>query len=316
MTIQEIHKLAIELGIKSDFRSKKEITEYLKLKEDEYEELPKEEKSYFDKEKLINPYSDSRINYDSGKKEIKKVFASIDVSMGGIILADELSADLIINHHPVGLALAGLDDVMNYQIDQMEKIGVPVNIAENLIHKRISEVARGINPINHYATVDAARLIGVSLMNVHTPADNMVAKYVGDMIDKAKPKYVKDILKILNSIPEYQEAKKQGSGPMLFSGKPNNRCGRIVVSEMTGGTEGSKEIYQAMANASVGTIVSMHQSEEHRTAAENAHINVIVAGHISSDSLGMNLFLDKLEKKGMKIVPFGGLIRINRNKKK
>jgi hypothetical protein len=60
----------------------------------------------------------------------------------------------------------------------------------------------------------------------------------------------------------------------------------------------------------------MHQSEEHRKAAEKAHINVIVAGHISSDSIGMNLFLDELEKRGMEIIPFGGLIRISRNKKK
>jgi putative NIF3 family GTP cyclohydrolase 1 type 2 len=198
----------------------------------------------------------------------------------------------------------------------MEKIGVPVTVAENLIHKRISEVARGINPVNHYAVVDTAKLLKISLMNIHTPADNMVARYVGDIINKSKPKYVKDILKVLNSIPEYQEAKKQGSGPMLFSGKPNNRCGRVVVSEMTGGTEGSKEIYQAMVNVGVGTIVSMHQSEEHRKAAEDAHINVIVAGHISSDSLGMNLILDELEKKGMNIIPFGGLIRISRVLKK
>lgn len=153
-------------------------------------------------------------------------------------------------------------------------------------------------------------------MNVHTPCDNLVAKYVSEKIEKAKPRFVKDILKVVMGIPEYQEAKKQGSGPMLFSGKGNNRCGKIVVSEMTGGTEGSKDMYQAMANAGVGTIVSMHQSEDHRKAAEEAHINVIVAGHISSDSLGMNLFLDELEKRGMKIVPFGGLIRIKRENKK
>jgi hypothetical protein len=59
----------------------------------------------------------------------------------------------------------------------------------------------------------------------------------------------------------------------------------------------------------------MHQSEEHRKAAEEANINVVVAGHISSDSLGMNIILDELEKKGMEIVPYGGLIRINRNSK-
>lgn len=314
MNIRQIYKLAIEMGIKNDFRSQKEINSYLKLKKEKYDALSLEKKKYYDKERLINPYSDTRIHFDGGKKEIKKTFAGIDVTSGSVYIAEELGGDLVFNHHPVGLALAGLDDVMDYQVDQMEQIGLPVNIAEKLIHRRITEVARGINPANHYAVVDAARLMKINLMNVHTPTDNLVAQFVTKAIEKAKPRYVKDIIGVLMSIPEYQEAERQGSGPMLFSGTENNRCGRVVVSEMTGGTEGSKEIYSAMANAGVGTIVSMHQSEDHRKAAEQAHINVVVAGHISSDSIGMNLFLDELEKRGMEIIPFGGLIRVSRNK--
>lgn len=316
MIIKEIYDLAIKLGIRNDFRSQREISEYLAEKKEEYAALEDEEKAYFDKEQLTNPYSDTRIHNETGKKQIKKVLASIDITQGGLLIAKELGVDLVINHHPIGLALAGLDDVMNYQIDQMEKIGIPVNVAEKMIHKRISEVARGINPSNHYAIVDAAKALGINLMNVHTPADNLSAQFVGREIKKANPKYVKDVLKALLDIWEYQEAKRRGSGPMLFSGAVNNRAGKIIVSEFTGGTEGSKEIYQAMANAGVGTIISMHQSEEHRKAAEEAHINVVVAGHISSDSIGMNLFLDELEKKGIVIVPFGGLTRMSRNRKK
>jgi hypothetical protein len=56
----------------------------------------------------------------------------------------------------------------------------------------------------------------------------------------------------------------------------------------------------------------MHIDEEHKKEAESASINVVIVGHMSSDSLGMNLFLDKLEKKGIKIVPCSGLIRIKR----
>lgn len=315
MTIQQIFKLAIEMGIKSDFRSKKEIDAYLKSQKEEFEKFPQAEKKYFDEEKLINPYMDSGIHNNTGIKNIKKILSGIDISTGALMLAKEVGADLVINHHPVGKGLANLDAVMDYQVDQMEKFGVPVTIAEKLIHKRISEVTRGINPENHYETVDAAKLLKISLMNVHTPCDNLVAKFVADKIEKIKPKYVKDIMEVLMEIPEYQTAKKQGSGPMLFSGKEKNRCGKVVVSEMTGGTEGSKDIYQAMANVGIGTIIGMHLSEDHRKQAEAAHINVVIAGHISSDSLGMNLFLDELEKRGMEIVPFGGLIRIKRIKK-
>ena len=68
-----------------------------------------------------------------------------------------------------------------------------------------------------------------------------------------------------------------------------------------------------MADAGIGTVIGMHMSEEHKKEAEAANINVIIAGHMSSDSLGMNLFLDELEKQGIEIVPCSGLIRVSRN---
>jgi len=54
--------------------------------------------------------------------------------------------------------------------------------------------------------------------------------------------------------------------------------------------------------------------EESKKEAEAANINVVVAGHISSDSLGMNLFLDELQKRNIQIIPCSGLIRISRLK--
>lgn len=312
MTLKQIYDLSIKIGIQKDFRTKKEIDDFLKWRNNEYGKLPKEEKLFFDKERLTNPYSDTRIHYDNGKK-IKKALAGIDISMGGLMLAKELGYDAVINHHPIGQALIGLDDAMELQIDMMEKYGVPINIAEKLIKIRISEVTRGLNPVNHYVSVDAAELLDMNLVNIHTPADNCVANFIDEKIKKIKPRYVDDVMKMLCDIEEYKEAKKQGVGPVLFTGNEKNRCGKVVITEMTGGTEGSKEIYQAMSSAGIGTVVSMHQSEEHRKEAEKAHINVIIAGHISSDSLGMNLVLDEIEKQGVRITPFAGLIRVRRS---
>ena len=85
------------------------------------------------------------------------------------------------------------------------------------------------------------------------------------------------------------------------------------MTEITGGTSPSPKIYQKMADAGIGTIVGMHMKEEHRKEAEAANINVVIAGHMSSDSLGVNLFLDQLEKRGVEVVPCSGLFRIKRN---
>jgi hypothetical protein len=39
---------------------------------------------------------------------------------------------------------------------------------------------------------------------------------------------------------------------------------------------------------------------------------VVIAGHIASDSLGLNLFLDNVEARGVKIEAFSGFTRVAR----
>lgn len=324
MRVQEIYDLAIQLGIKNDFRPKSVIQKRLKKMEERYKGLPEKEKKLYDTDRFQDPYQDTAIHHvEKSAPRVKKVMVGIDIGSAEILVAHELSKqdpkhsiDLVIAHHPEGKALIGLDQVMDLQIDMLEQYGVPVNIAENLLTKRISEVNRGISPINHFQAVDTARLLGVNFMNVHTPADNMVAKFLEKTIMSKNPEYVGEILDILHDIPEYQVAARQGAGPMLFSGTPEKRTGRIAFTEITGGTEGSTEIYERLAQAGIGTVIAMHQSEKHREEAEKAHINVVIAGHMSSDSIGMNLFLDELEKRKIEIVPCSGFIRNSRVKKR
>jgi len=322
MTIKQIYDLAIEMGMKNDLRGEKQVKKMLVRLKKKYDKMSKNEKQEFDKERLINPFSDTRIlndpymNLTQTKKQIKKILVGIDMEAEELLLAKYLGdIDLVLAHHPEGKALAGLDDVMQLQADVLNLYGVPINIAESLIKLRMEEVSRSISPVNHNRAVDAAKLLGLGFMNVHTPADNLVANFLKKLIDKKKPEYIEDLLDLLKSIPEYKKAIELGVGPQIFVGKPENRCGKIALTEITGGTEGSSQIYEKMAQVGVGTIVAMHMSEKHYKEAKKSHINVIIAGHISSDSLGMNLFLDELSKKGIKIVTCSGLTRVERYKK-
>ena len=323
MTLQEIYELAITMGIKSDFRSEEQIKKNLARLTKEYAELPGHRKELFDKEALTNPYLDSRIHFGEGAKQIKRVMSGIDIDSAELMVAQYLSnhdpkgkIDAVIGHHPTGKALADLGDVMHLQADVLAQYGVPINVAESLLGVRISEVSRGVSAANHFKSVDTARLLGMNYLNVHTPADNLVAKFVEKKVLGDNPEFVGDILRSLLEVPEYKEAALRGSGPRLFTGAEKNRSGKIAFTEITGGTEGSPKIYEKLSQAGVGTIIGMHLSEEHRKEAEAAHINVVIAGHISSDSIGMNLFLDELEKRGVEIVPCSGLIRMSRAKKK
>jgi len=319
MTIEQIYNLFIKKGIEEDLRGKKQVEKILARLNKKYEKLDKEKKKEFDKEKLTNPFSDTRILNDPSassrqiKKPIKKILTGVDIGVGELMMAKHLgNIDLVLSHHPLGNALANLDDVMRLQADVLNMDGIPINVAESLIHLRMEEVSRSFSPINHYQVVDAAKLLNIGLMCSHTVADNCVASFLKRLIERKKPEYVEDILDLLKLIPEYQQAIKRGAGPTLFAGKPENHCGKISLTEITGGTSGSKHIYEKLAQAGVGTIVAMHMSEEHLKNAEKAHVNVIIAGHIASDSIGMNLLLDELAKKKIEIIPCSGLIRVER----
>lgn len=318
LTIKQIYNLAIKMGVSADLRGRKAVEENLKHIKKQYEKMRDEEKEEFDEERLKNPYSDTRIIFGDENTKVKRVMAGIDVDAGELMIARYLSKhtekpiDLYISHHPLGRALAGLNEVMQLQAEVLAKYGVPINIAQSLLKVRISEVARGIAPVNHNKVVSAARNLELPLMCVHTPCDNLVANFLKKQIDKAQPKFVSELVDLLKKIPEYKTAGKDKAGVSIFAGDKENYAGKIALTEITGGTEGSAKIYEKMAGAGLGTVVSMHLSEEHKKEAEAAHINVVVAGHISSDSIGFNLFLDELEKQGLEVIPSSGLIRIKR----
>ncbi len=313
MKIKEIYNLALSKGIEADFRGREAIERNLKRKKEKYDKLSQKEKENFDLEALENPFLDSRILNIAQDKEIKKILAGIDVEPAEILLAKEIGdIDLIISHHPLGKGLANLHEVMELQCDVLHQYGLPINIAENLMRERISEVARGVNAANHQRTVDAAKILGFNLICLHTVCDNLAAKFLKDEIEKKETERIEDLISLLRQIPEYKEAEKFGAGPKVFVGAPERRCGKIALTELTGGTEGSPKLYEKMAQAGIGTVVGMHMSEEHKKEAESANINVVIAGHISSDSLGVNLLLDDLEKKGIEIIPCSGLTRVKR----
>ncbi len=303
------------MGMSSDFRGRDGVQKFLDNKKKKFQKLSLPEQDEFDREELENPYLDSIICNIAEDKEIKRVLVGIDIGPEEILIAKELgNIDLVIAHHPIGKGLAQLADVMSLQCDVLKYYGVPINISEGLMRERISEVARGVNSANHQRTVDAAKLLNFNLMNSHTPCDNLAAKFLKDLIENKEIEKVADVINILKEIPEYKIATKIGVGPKVFVGSLENRCGKIALSEITGGTEGSPKLYDKIANAGIGTVIGMHISEEHKKEAELAHINIIIAGHISSDSLGVNLFMDELEKQGIEIVECSGFTRVSRVK--
>ena len=318
MRLKDIYSLAVKKGIQRDPRKPAEIRDSLDKARREYRKLKGVDRKAFDTDSLNNPYSDTRILYGDPDKEIRTVMVGIDMEGPELLLADRLnqtgrrSIDLVLAHHPEGLAWAKLYDVMGLQANMLNKFGIPLNIGEGFLKERSAEVARSLAPANHFRSIDIARLLDIPFMCIHTAADNHVADYLQKVFDKGKPKKLSQVVQILKRIPEYADGLKKGAGPKILIGDPDKDAGKIFV-DMTGGTEGPKKIYPRLSQAGVGTIVGMHMSEDHFKYAKDEHINVVIAGHIASDTLGMNLLLDELEKAGrLDIVPCSGFIRIKR----
>ncbi len=300
MKLREFYQKAISIGAENDPRGSEIVARDLEARKKEFTSLKEEERLFFDAETLENPYSDSRILNGSGEEEVGSILVGVDIDVGEVLLCERLrekgeEIDLIVAHHPGGRAYANLYDVMRIQSDILHRFGIPISTAEDLMEGRIKEVERRLMPANHTRAVDAARLLGTPFICLHTPSDNMVATYLQKTFDGKKPYTVADVMDILREMPEYREAARNGAGPKVLLGSGKRKAGKIFV-DMTGGTEGAKEIFSSMAASGVNTIVAMHLSEDHRKEAEKNHLNVVIAGHISSDNLGMNLLLDELTR--------------------
>ncbi|MDP2688606.1 MAG: NGG1p interacting factor NIF3 [Deltaproteobacteria bacterium] len=315
MKIREIFDRAIKKGMELDPRGADEVRKGLEREKKDYEGLKEKDRKYYDTARLTNPYTDSRLLCGDPEREVKRVLVGIDIEVGEILLADRLAGkgrpvDLVMAHHPEGSAMANLYDVMGMQAGILARYGVPINVAEDIMDERIKEVERRLSPVNHTRAVDAARLLDIPLMCVHTPTDNAVTDYLQRLFDKKAPDRVSDIVDMLREIPEYASAIADSGGPKVFCGSGKRSAGKVFV-DMTGGTGGSKKAFEGLRAAGVGTVVGMHISEDHRKEAEKNHINVVIAGHISSDTLGINLLLDSV-LDGVEVVAASGFRRIAR----
>ncbi len=319
MKLREIYETAVRMGIEADPRGKQGVEEFLARQNRRHEALPEYLKALVDPEELTNPFSDTRIYVGDPEAEVTTLLGGIDMNTGEVLLADRLREkgtpiDAIYTHHPEGWGLTKLDTVMEVQADIWATVGVPIQAGEKFITERMDEVRRRLMPVNYDQAVDAARLLGVPFFSAHTPTDNLVVHYLNKYFAKRDLKLIEDVQKALLEIPEYRIAALKGAGPYLGKSKPGARSGKILV-DMTGGTEGPKQMIEKLADAGVGTIVQMHMGQEMRDEAEKHNMHVIIAGHMSSDSLGINLFLDELERNGVKTIATSGLIRVHRDKR-
>jgi len=238
-------------------------------------------------------------------ENIRKVLFGIDAGPSELLLAKHLGYDAVIAHHPAGGdAVINFHQVFGRHIQQMVNGGVPKEEAEKAARKKLEDLEVDAHSRNYAHAVDVARLLKMPYMNIHTPLDEVGRRIMSEQIEKRlrKNSTVQDVFSALKELPEFAEATTE---IRIRVGKAGNRAGRVVVSHGAG-TNGGYEIAKTYFKHGVGTVIYIHVGlgDLEKLKAEGKG-NLIVTGHIASDSVGINPFIHELKKKGMLVTTLG-----------
>lgn len=317
MRFADIYHLAVSMGMAADPRGLSEAEKDLSRTAEHFATLAEKEIISFDLQALYNPYSDSRMLLGEEEAEIKKVMVGIDIEGPEVLLADRLNAggagiDLLMSHHPQGRASAAISGVVAIHRGHLERFGLPAEDTAGMVKERQEEVRRKNFSHNHNRTLDLARILGFNFVCLHTVLDNLANDFIYKLIDKEKPRTLGELKDLLFTLPEYQISAANNAPPIIDAGTKENELGRVYV-DYTGGASGPQGQYEKLMKQGVNTVLTMYADGDTVKLARELGLNLLLAGHISSDSLGINLFLDEIEKQGVEIVPVSGLIRVRRN---
>lgn len=241
---------------------------------------------------------------------IKSVMATIDCDVSDLLLARAFKCDAVLTHHPEGAASLHGWQVMRNQIEQMVECGVPVARAEAAIQRRMQQVEMNSHARNYLRVVQAAQLLKLAFLNVHVPCDLITRRLISEKVapfnDSKSRATVAEVVAALQEFPEHRAAATE---PQVRLGAPDRLAGRVTVA-MGGYTNGGVDVLRAYFDAGVGTVLMMHFPEgDLREAREQKLVgNLIVTGHMASDSIGINLYLDELQRLGLTITRVGGII--------
>ncbi len=264
---------------------------------------------------FVRTPADSCVAHDTGKP-LTKVLATINATTGDLLLARDLGCDGVLLHHPLaGSARRSFAGVLDRMVELMEMHGVAREAATEATGELRARCRFNDHASDWDHLVSAAKLIGVSLFNVHLAADElgrrvMEAATTG-LGDKAT---VGDVASALRSVPELAH---EANEVLLVPEDAGRLAGRVAVMH-AGGTNGGASVAEALFDASSGdepvrTVVYIHLSGAdarrlEARAAGGEPGSVVVTGHLASDAIGMNVLMEAIgERGGPEVVRHGGL---------
>ncbi len=235
---------------------------------------------------------------------IRKILFGIDADAQELILAKQLGYDAVISHHPKGgTAAIQYYRVFSRHVQQMIGAGIPKYEAEEAVGKKMKALEVEMHTKNYNHAVDIARLLKMPYLNIHTPLDELGRRIMSQKIRQMeKDATVNDVVSALKELSEFKNA---STNIEIRLGKATNHAGKIMVSHGAG-TNGGYDVARTYFKYGIKTLIYIHISpgDLEKLKADNAG-NLIITGHIASDSVGINPFIKELENKGISVTRLG-----------
>ena len=240
-------------------------------------------------------------------EDVRRVLVGIDLEGPELLWAKTAGVDLVITHHPPGGPSAiNFWQVLLRHVELMRGYGVPEDVAQAAAAELVREHFLQNHARNYLRLPTFARSLGLAYMNIHTPLDEIGRRRLVQAVSRLPgDATVGDLAAHLKaSFGEFRNALTEIE---VVVGNSRNHLGKAAVIHGAG-TNGGYPVAKALFDHDVDTVVYIHirPHEAHRLAQEygGKGKNLVVTGHIASDSVGINPFIAALREHGLEVVPF------------
>ena len=319
VTLRDLYDTSIEIGRELDPRGQAAIDRQLQQRREEYAALPAWQQALYDQERFRNPYGDVRISNGPDDTPIRTALVGINMHVPEMLLGAQLAAkgktiDAFISHHTnsVGISASLVADFMEINADYLTWEGVPDDEARACIFDFMAARLREHEDV-HRIGPDTAKLLGYPLACIHTPVDLAHRQYINTLLAREKPETVGDIVELMLTLPEMQEAARIGAVPRVMTGDPDQPAGHIHA-KFAGGYAYPPSAFPLLAEAGVNTVVQVSAGAATVEACCEHGMAIVRLPHYATDNIGQNLLLDELMRRlePFEVIPCNYFGRVDR----
>ena len=245
---------------------------------------------------------------------VQRALFGIDADAGDLLIANQLGYNVLINHHPTGGgSQVRFPQVLAKHGVLLERAGVPRTAARQAVQALMDEHESSAHARNYDRLPSEARLLKMPLMAIHNPCDEIGRRVMDETLRAELPPdpAVRDAIAVLSRLSEFRKALTE---IVVRMGKKENPLGKWVVIHGAG-TNGGHPVAKAAFDHGIDTVFYIHVDAGHLRRLREEYgregdKNLVVTGHIASDSIGINVLVREMRKRGVSVDCFGGVLDV------